>query len=150
MGHVYRWLKGPLNPYVSWSAMCYTKTLDKMHRWQTLWLRLRRAVNLKARVSKLYIDRGEKSKIDSFSSRNLLWYSVNLLLCCCFHVTLPKGLEQEKVINTSCEEKRTDVFGAPAFRKAKRLQPSPETSADKVIGWKLWHCFVAVPVTGAY
>lgn len=86
-------LKGPLNLYMSWSAVCYTKTFDKTRRWQTLWLRLYRAVNLTARVSELSIDGGEMSKIDSFSGHNLFWYSVNLSLWwgCTIRCGVPEG-----------------------------------------------------------
>lgn len=65
--YIYRRLKGPLNPYTSWCAVCYTKTFN----WQTLWLRLYAAVNLIRGVSELSVDRGEMSKIDSFTGSNL-------------------------------------------------------------------------------
>lgn len=148
MWHVYRWLKGPLNPYVSWSAMCYTKTLDKMHLWQTLWLRLCSAVNLKARVSKLYIDRGEESKIDSFSSSHLFWYSVNLLLCDCFHVTLLEDSNRRRgwltrPVRGERDQYLTCCSCAPAFRKAKRLQPSGRRHAEEK-QWSTGSCDVGL------
>lgn len=155
----YRRLKGLLNPYMSWSAVCSTKIFDKMRCWQTLWLRLCRAVNLKARVSEPSIDRGEMSKIDSFSGHNLLWYSVNLLLCRCYSVAFLKVFNTKRCrLTCTVRGGRDQSFcfcsSLPAFREVIGALP---LIIDQVVGWLMkplvhshdstTHCEVLTSVT---
>lgn len=135
--------------------MCYTKTFDKTRCWQTLWLRLYRAVNLKARVSELSIDGGEMSKIDSFSGHNLFWYSVSLLLRCGF--TIWRGVSEGFGFNQKAadradyhvqsEEEGTDHFDCWSlhFRKVKGPRPlGIHQVVGRLVGWCNHPCILVL------